>query len=134
VSEAERILRAAADLVYSHRPAGELPGIVSIAQRLGTGAVWRQSGLASDGTKDPRGCWMEQGASRAARTAVESAAFFPAPDVIPRGTSGVAVWPRDGAPSPMIADRGEIVGHTREKGRYGDSATAAGSVPGPILR
>jgi predicted CoA-binding protein len=64
---------AGADLVYSHRPAGELPGIVSIAQRLGAGAVWHQSGLASEGTKDPQGCWMEQGASRAARTVVESA-------------------------------------------------------------
>jgi hypothetical protein len=68
------------------------------------------------------------------RTAGLAAALLPAPDVIPTGTNGVAVWPRDGAPSPMIADRGEIIGHTREKGRYGDSATAAGPVPGPILR
>ena len=63
-----------------------------------------------------------------------AAGLLPAPDVIPTGTDGVAARPRDGAPSPMTADRGEIIGHTREKGRYGDSATAAGSVPGPILR
>ena len=65
--------------MYSHRPAGELPGIVSIARRLGAGAVWHQSGLASDGTKDPQGCWMEQGASRAARTVVESALAYESP-------------------------------------------------------
>jgi predicted CoA-binding protein len=61
-----------ADLVYAHRPVGELPGIVSMAQRLGAGAVWLQSGLAGDGTTDPHGCWMEPVASREARTIVES--------------------------------------------------------------
>ena len=63
----------AADLVYSHRPIGELPGIVAMAQRLGAGAVWVQSGVASDGTKAPNGCWMDEAASRAAREIVESA-------------------------------------------------------------
>ena len=63
----------AADLVYSHRPIGELPGIVDMAQRLGASAVWVQSGVASDGTKAPNGCWMDQAVSRAAREIVESA-------------------------------------------------------------
>ena len=63
----------AADLVYSHRPIGELRGIVDMAQRLGASAVWVQSGVASDGTKAPNGCWMDQAVSRAAREIVESA-------------------------------------------------------------
>jgi predicted CoA-binding protein len=64
---------AAADLVYSYRPIGELPGIVALAQQLGARTVWVQSGMASDGTKAPNGCWMDQTASRAAREIVESA-------------------------------------------------------------
>ena len=50
---------AAVDLVYSYRPVEELPGIVAMAQRLGAGAVWLQSGVASDGTKDPG--WLLDG-------------------------------------------------------------------------
>jgi predicted CoA-binding protein len=64
---------AAADLVYSYRPVGELPGIVAMAREFGAGAVWLQSGLASDGTKTPQGCWMDQATSREARAIVESA-------------------------------------------------------------
>jgi predicted CoA-binding protein len=64
---------AAADLVYSFRPVGELPGIVALARQLGAGVVWLQSGVASDGTKAPDGCWMDPAASRAARVIVESA-------------------------------------------------------------
>jgi predicted CoA-binding protein len=64
---------AAADLVYSFRPVGELPGIVAMARQLGAGAVWLQSGLASDGTKALNGCWMDEAASQAARAIVESA-------------------------------------------------------------
>jgi predicted CoA-binding protein len=64
---------AAADLVYSYRPVEELPGIVAMAQRLGASALWLQSGMTSDGTKAPNGCWMDQAASRAAREIVESA-------------------------------------------------------------
>jgi predicted CoA-binding protein len=64
---------AAADLVYSHRPVEELPGIAAMARQLGATAVWHQSGLVSDGMKDPHGCWMEHAASQAARTTVESA-------------------------------------------------------------
>ena len=74
---------AAADLVYSYRPIEELPGIVALAQRLGARAVWVQSGVASDGTKAPNGCWMDQAASRAAREIVESAglAYIEAPSI-----------------------------------------------------
>jgi predicted CoA-binding protein len=64
---------AAADLVYSCRPIDELPAIVAMAQRLGASAVWLQSGIASDGTKAPNGCWLDQATSRAARAIVESA-------------------------------------------------------------
>jgi predicted CoA-binding protein len=64
---------AAADLVYSYRPVGELPGIVAMARELGADAVWLQSGLAGDGTKTPDGCWMDQATSREARAIVESA-------------------------------------------------------------
>jgi predicted CoA-binding protein len=72
---------AAVDLVYSYRPVEELPGIVAMAQRLGARAVWLQSGVASDGTKAPDGCWMDQAASQAARATVESAglAYIEAP-------------------------------------------------------
>jgi predicted CoA-binding protein len=41
------------DLVYTHRPIDELPGIVSTAQAIGARTVWHQSGMASTGAKDP---------------------------------------------------------------------------------
>jgi predicted CoA-binding protein len=47
-----------ADLVYCHRPFGELPSIVAMAQGLGATAVWRQSGLACEGIKALDGCWL----------------------------------------------------------------------------
>jgi predicted CoA-binding protein len=62
-----------ADLVYSHRPLSELPGIVELAQALGAGAVWVQSGRSETGDKDPKGCWVPEADSRAARSLVESA-------------------------------------------------------------
>ena len=55
------------DLVYCHRPFGELPGIVALAGRLGARALWWQTGLASDGSKHPSGCWAPPGESRQAR-------------------------------------------------------------------
>ena len=85
---------AAADLVYSYRPVEELLGIVAMAQRLGADAVWLQSGMASDGTKAPNGCWMDQAASQAARAIVESAGLtyveapYIADEVRSRGTAG----------------------------------------------
>jgi predicted CoA-binding protein len=62
-----------ADLVYAHRPVDELAGIASLARQVGAIAVWYQSGLASAGTKDPHGCWMEPAASQTARTVIEAA-------------------------------------------------------------
>jgi predicted CoA-binding protein len=64
---------ADADLVYVYRPADELPRDIEIALALGASAVWVQSGLASDGTADPRGTWMPVERSAAGRQAVEAA-------------------------------------------------------------
>jgi predicted CoA-binding protein len=61
------------DIVYSHRSLAELPGIVQLAKDLGATAVWCQSGLASAGVDDPRGCWVPEDESRQARSIVESA-------------------------------------------------------------
>jgi predicted CoA-binding protein len=55
------------DLVYCHRPLRELPGIIALAGRLGARALWWQTGLASDGTRDPSGCWVPPQESRQAR-------------------------------------------------------------------
>src|SRR5215471_1729901 len=54
------------DLVYCHRPFGELPGIVALAGRLGARAFWWQTGLTGGG-KDPAGCWVPPEESRQAR-------------------------------------------------------------------
>jgi predicted CoA-binding protein len=62
-----------ADILYSHRPLEELPGIVAMAQKVGAKAVWCQSGVASGGAGDPKGCWLPEARSHAARTMVESA-------------------------------------------------------------
>jgi len=61
-----------ADLVYAHRPLGELPGIVALAKQLGAKAVWRQTGLNGAGERDPHGCWSPEEESREARSIVES--------------------------------------------------------------
>ena len=55
------------DLVYCHRPLRELPGIIALAGRLGARALWWQTGLTSDGSKDPSGCWVPPGESLQAR-------------------------------------------------------------------
>src|SRR5215470_1144010 len=62
----------AVDLVYAHRPIGELRDIAALARQLGATAVWLQSGMSPDG-KDPKGCWMSEEASRQARGIVEAA-------------------------------------------------------------
>lgn len=49
-----------ADLVYSYRPLGELPGIIESAKSLGAKAIWTQSGLAAPGVNDPKGCWLSE--------------------------------------------------------------------------
>jgi hypothetical protein len=61
------------DLVYCHRPVRELPGIIALAGRLGARALWFQTGLTSDGSKDPSGCWAPPGESQRARELAEGA-------------------------------------------------------------
>ncbi|HEV3311987.1 MAG TPA: CoA-binding protein [Chloroflexota bacterium] len=60
------------DLVYAHRPISELYGIIALASRLRATAVWRQSGLAPTGVKDPKGCWVTAEESNDARRMVEA--------------------------------------------------------------
>jgi predicted CoA-binding protein len=61
------------DLVYAFRPVGELPGLVGLAQRLGARALWYQSGLAPDGTRDLTGSWLSDGDLIQARTLAREA-------------------------------------------------------------
>ncbi len=72
---------AQVDLVYCHRPIGELPGIVDLASALGAQAIWRQSGVHNDGAKDPKGCWVPVEESRQARALVEAAGLRLVEDV-----------------------------------------------------
>jgi hypothetical protein len=69
------------DLVYCHRPFGELPGIIALAGRLGARALWWQTGLGSDGTKDPSGCWIPPGESDQARELAAAAGLAYVDDV-----------------------------------------------------
>jgi hypothetical protein len=56
----ERSLRVSerAELIYTHRPLPELPGIIELAKALGAKAIWLQSGLSAAGNKVPNGCWL----------------------------------------------------------------------------
>ena len=49
---------ALVDLIYAHRPLVELPQLIATATSLHARAIWTQSGLRSDGSRDPRGCWV----------------------------------------------------------------------------
>ncbi len=62
-----------AELVYTHRPLSELPGIVAMATALGALAIWYQSGVTDTGTTDGRGCWLPDEQSRQARALVAAA-------------------------------------------------------------
>ncbi len=44
-----------------------------MGKELGAQAVWCQSGRASDGVSDPKGCWLPEEASREACRLVQSA-------------------------------------------------------------
>lgn len=66
-------LPSKADLVYSHRPIDELPGIVETAKSVGATVVWVQSGRDDTGAQEPRGCWMSQADSAKARAIVGAA-------------------------------------------------------------
>jgi predicted CoA-binding protein len=70
-----------ADIVYSHRPLGELPGIVQLAKEVGATTVWCQSGLSSAGVDDPKGVWAPEEKSRDARETVEAAGLAYVDDV-----------------------------------------------------
>ena len=59
---------AHADLVYVHRPVGELAGIVARAKALGATALWYESGV-----HDPRGSRLRAEDAARARHIVESA-------------------------------------------------------------
>jgi len=69
------------DLVYCHRPFGELPGIIALAGRLGDRALWWQTGLTSGGGKDPTGCWATPEQSRQARDLADAAGLAYVGDV-----------------------------------------------------
>ena len=69
------------DLVYCHRPFGELPGIVALARRLGARAFWWQTGLTSGSGKDPSGCWVPPEQSRQARELAAAAGLAYVDDV-----------------------------------------------------
>jgi predicted CoA-binding protein len=61
------------DVVYAHRPLGELAGIVELGKQLGARVLWWQTGLSGPEVKDPRGCWVPQEDSRQARALAEAA-------------------------------------------------------------
>jgi predicted CoA-binding protein len=69
------------DLVYCHRPFGELPGIVALASRLGARAFWWQTGLTSGAGKDPSACWVPPQESRQARELAAAAGLAYIDDV-----------------------------------------------------
>src|SRR5215472_16342832 len=69
------------DLVYCHRPFGELPGIIALARRLGARALWWQTGLTSSGGKDSSGCWAPPEESRQARELAAAAGLAYVDDV-----------------------------------------------------
>lgn len=64
------------DVVYCHRPMSELGEIVATAKSLHAKAIWMQSGLSAEGVKDPKGCWMAEDQSLAARKIVESSGLM----------------------------------------------------------
>lgn len=64
---------AQADIVYTHRPIDELPGITDMARGLSATVVWLQSGDAGPGVKDPAGCWLAAGDANRARQIVVGA-------------------------------------------------------------
>ncbi len=62
-----------AELIYSHRPASELAGIIATAKVLGAKTIWTQSGLSAADVNNPKGCWVPEEELRLARNLVESA-------------------------------------------------------------
>ncbi len=64
-----------ADLIYSYRPLGELPGIIATAKELGAKTIWSQSGLPLLQEK-MKGCWVPEVQVQMARNLVESAGLY----------------------------------------------------------
>ena len=62
-----------ADLIYSHRPFSELPGIIATAPEIAAKTIWTQSGFSAAGVKGPRGCWLPDEDLRSAQGLVLSA-------------------------------------------------------------
>ena len=62
-----------ADIVYSYLPLAELPAIIDLGKSVHAKIIWTQSGLCSDGTKDPRGCWLSREGKIAACQQIQSA-------------------------------------------------------------
>ncbi|MBO9555298.1 CoA-binding protein [Cellulomonas sp.] len=73
-----------ADIVYSHRPAAELPGLLAEAQRLGAATLWHQSGRNEDGEKDPTGVFLtpSEAEHMAALAHAAGVAFVSAPYIV----------------------------------------------------
>jgi hypothetical protein len=93
------------DLVYAHRPLGELPGLIATANALEAQALWCQSGLAGPGTKDPKGCWPPgKRASSPSRPACDTSTTSTSPT--PCASSGFAAsaWAPSGRGRPRAAD------------------------------
>ncbi len=65
-----------ADLIYSYRPLSELAEIIEMAKRIGAKAIWQQSGIAASGSKDAKGCWVEEKELELARSQVEEAGLW----------------------------------------------------------
>jgi predicted CoA-binding protein len=61
------------DLIYSHRPLSELPGIIAMAKEIHAKTIWTQSGLSAAAVNDPKGCWVPDNELQAARSLVEAA-------------------------------------------------------------
>jgi predicted CoA-binding protein len=62
-----------ADIIYSYRPLGELPGIIAQAKLLGARTIWTQSGKSAAGTDDPKGCWLPEEDGKKARSQAQAA-------------------------------------------------------------
>jgi predicted CoA-binding protein len=62
-----------ADIIYSHRPLSELPGILEDAKTLHAKTIWLQSALAARGVDDPKGCWLPDEDLRQATTLAQAA-------------------------------------------------------------
>ena len=62
-----------ADIVYTHRPLGELPGIVALAESIGAAVIWSQSGRNAAGLDDPTGCRVPDDEQRSADALVRAA-------------------------------------------------------------